>query len=89
MAKGSSIREKKELLIGSTFKKIGLIYQEGLYNFIESKPAYNEEIIKLEEKIHYICTSDIKSVDELRKELSKYYGVHQRASRAYEIISEK
>jgi len=88
VAKGSSIREKKELLLDSTFKKIGLIYHEGLYGFIESKPAYNEELVKLEEKIQYICRSDIKSVDELRKELSKYYGIHQRASRAYEIINE-
>lgn len=88
MAKGSSIREKKELLVDSTFKKIGLIYGKGLYDFIESKPAYYEELVKLEEKIQYICSSDIKSVEELRKELSKYYGVHQRASRAYGIINE-
>ena len=88
MAKGSSIREKKELLLDSTFKKIGLIYSNGLYDFIQSKPAYIEELDKLEEKIRFICSSDIKSVDELRKELSKYYGVHQRASRAYEIINE-
>jgi len=87
VASGSSIREKKELLLGSTFKKIGLIYSEGLYNFIESKPVYFEELHKLEEKIDYICSSDIKSVDELRKELSKYYGIHQRASKAYEIFS--
>ena len=86
---GSSIREKKEQLLESTFKKIGLIYREGLYDFIESKPAYIEELVKLEEKIRYICASDIKSVDELRKELSKYHGVHQRASRAYGIINEK
>lgn len=86
MASGSSIREKKELLLDSTFKKIGQIYSGGLYEFIESKPAYYEELIKLEEKIDYICSSDIKSVDELRKELSKYYGIHQRASKAYEII---
>ncbi len=88
MAKGSSIREKKELLLDSTVKKIGLIYKDGLYNFIESKPAYYEELDKLEDKIRFICISDIKSVDELRKELSKYYGIHQRASRAYEIINE-
>ena len=88
MAKGSSIREKKELLLDSTFKKIGQLYSQGLYSFIESKPVYIEEITRLEEKIHYICISDIKSVDELRKELSKYYGVHQRASRAYKLIDE-
>ena len=88
MATGSSIREKKEQLLESTFRKIGLIYREGLYDFIESKPAYIEELVKLEEKIRYICGSDIKSVDELRKELSKYYGIHQRASRAYEMINE-
>ena len=88
MAKGSSIREKKELLLNGTFKKIGQLYTEGLYSFIESKPAYSEEIEKLEEKIKFICSSDMKSVDELRKELAKYYGVHQRASRAYEIINE-
>ena len=88
MAKGSGIREKKELLLDSTFKKIGLIYSNGLYDFIQSKPAYIEELDKLEEKIRFICSSDIKSVDDLRKELSKYYGVHQRASRAYEIINE-
>ena len=88
MAKGSGIREKKELLLDSTFKKMGLIYSNGLYDFIQSKPAYIEELDKLEEKIRFICSSDIKSVDDLRKELSKYYGVHQRASRAYEIINE-
>lgn len=88
MAKGSSIREKKELLLGSTFMKIGRIYTEGLYNFIESKPAYSEELEKLEEKIKFICSSDKRSPDELKKELAKYYGVHQRASRAYEMINE-
>ena len=88
MAKGSSIREKKELLLDSTFKKIGQIYSYGLYEFIESKPAYYEELNKLEDKIRFICSSDIKSVGELRKELSNYYGIHQRASRAYDIINE-
>lgn len=88
MARGSSISEKKEQLLSSTFNKIGLIYKEGLYGFIESKPAYYEELDKLEEKIKYICSSEVKSVDELRKELSKYYGIHQRASRAFEIINE-
>ena len=70
------------------YEDVGMNYHEGLYSFIESKPAYNEELVKLEEKIQYICRSDIKSVDELRKELSKFYGIHQRASRAYEIINE-
>jgi len=88
VAKGSSIREKKELLLNRTFQQIGLIYREGLYSFIESKPAYNEELEKLEVKMGYIFNSDMKSVDELRKELAKYYGVHQRASKAFGLINE-
>ena len=89
MAKGSSIREKKQQLLERALLKISLIYREGLYGFIESKPTYNEELEKLEQKIQYICSSDIKSVDELKKELSKFYGVHERALKAYGLVDEK
>ena len=88
MAKGSSIREKKLQLLERAFKKIILNYREGIYGFIESKPAYNDELEKLEQKIQFICNSDMKSLEELKKELSKFYGVHQRALKAYGLVSE-
>ena len=86
MAEGKSLKEKKELLLKSTFLKIDRIYCKGLYNFIEKKPAYYDELEKLEDRIHHLVLSDYKSVDELRKELSKYFGVHQRASKAFGIV---
>lgn len=86
MAKGKSLREKKDLLLKSTFLKIDKVYNKGLYAFVEKKPAYLDELEKLEERIHHIVVSDYKSVDELRKELSKYLGVHQRASKAFRIV---
>ena len=86
MAQGKSLKEKKELLLNSTFLKIDRIYCKGLYNFIEKKPAYYDELEKLEDRIHHLVLSDYKSVDELRKELSKYFGVHQRASKAFGIV---
>ena len=87
MAEGKSLREKKELLLKSTFLKIEKVYSKGLYTFIEKKSAYSDELTKLEERIHHLVVSDYKSIDELRKELAKYYGVHQRASRAFGIIN--
>ena len=81
-----SLREKKDLLLKSTFLKIDRVYNTGLYAFIEKKPTYLDELEKLEERIHRIVVSDYKSVDELRKELSKYFGVHQRASKAHGIV---
>ena len=87
MAEGKSLKEKKELLLQNTFLKIDKVYSKGLYTFIEKKPAYSEEMDKLEERIHHLVVSDYKSLDELKKELAKYYGVHQRASKAFGIIN--
>ena len=86
MAEGKSLREKKELLLKSTILKIEKLYSKGLYSFIEKKPAYYDELNKIEDKIHHLVVSDFKSIDELKKELSKYFGVHQRASKAFGII---
>lgn len=88
MAKGSSIREKKHQHLDRTFQKISLIYLNGLYGFIESRPTYNEELEKLEQKIQYICSSDMKSIEELKKELVKFYGIHERALKAYRLVNE-
>ncbi|MGI9533612.1 MAG: hypothetical protein ACR2NW_01575 [Thermodesulfobacteriota bacterium] len=86
MAEGKSLKEKKELLLKNTQNKIDRVYCKGLYNFIEKKPAYYDELEKIEDRIHHIFISDYKSTDELRKELSKYFGVHQRASKAFGIL---
>ena len=85
MAKGISLRAEKQLLLNKTLERISKLYHPGLYEFIEQKPVYNEELQKLEKKIHNIIESDYKGTGELKKELSEYYGVHQRASSAFRI----
>ena len=57
MAEGRSLKEKKELLLQNTFLKIDKVYSRGLYSFIEEKPAYSEEMDKLEERIHHLVVS--------------------------------
>ena len=85
MAKGKSLKAEKQLLLNKTLERINKLYHPGLYEFIEQKPVYNEEIQKLEKKIHIIVESDYKGTGELKKELSEYYGVHKRASSAFGI----
>lgn len=86
MAEGKSLKEKKELLLKNALLKIEKVYSKGLYGFIEEKPVYYDELEKIEDRVHHIVISEYKSADELRKELSKYFGVHQRASKAFGII---
>ena len=85
MAEGKSLREKKELLLQSTFLEIDKVYRRGLYGFIEKNPAYNDELKKLEDRIHRLVVSGYKSPDELKKELLNYYRVHKRAYKAFEL----